>query len=293
MLPNFLVIGANKAGTTSLYKYLKAHPQIFMSDVKEPAYFAATELLRKSAQRPDAPRNMVTTREAYEELFRGVDGEKAVGEASTTYLTSTPAAERIHEEIPDAKLVAILRNPIERARSAHSMYVAKGLEPRTRFDDAVREELNGCSWRFYVKCSLYANGLSRYYELFDSRHRRVYLYEDFRTDPVGVLQNIFEWLEVDPGFTPDTSIRFNVSSPPPRSALLASVTDRMSPAKSVLKTVLPTRVQQRTKARVKQWNRIRSDELSSGTRQELLELFEPDVRRLETLLDRDLSGWLR
>jgi hypothetical protein len=292
VLPNFLVIGANKAGTTSMHRYLDEHPQVFLSAVKEPGYFALDGVLPQES-RPDSvfTEEMVATREAYEELFDAVDGERAVGEASTVYLPSRRAALRIREEIPDAKLIAILRDPSDRAQSAHAMYVGMGLEPLKSFEAAVDEELGGCSWRRYVKLGFYHEGLARYYELFGPDQVKVFLYEDLRDQPLRVLRDIFQWLDVDPSFTPDVSRRYNVSVLQ-RSTVLSKALEGDLRVKSALKTMLPEPARGWMKRRARSWNQTRPPRLSQEMRRRLIEVFEQDIRHVEGLIDRDLSGWL-
>ena len=118
-MPNFLIIGAMRAGTTSLYHYLKQHPQVYMSPVKEPRFFAL-EGEKPDPGRPTDERLMnhsITDIEAYRALFQAVSKETAIGEASPLYLYSPKAPERIRHYIPDAKLIAVLRDPVERAYS--------------------------------------------------------------------------------------------------------------------------------------------------------------------------------
>jgi hypothetical protein len=290
VLPNFLVIGANKGGTTSLYHYLKSHPQVFLSAVKEPSYFALAGL--PPGSRPDGvlTQTMVDTRDDYEALFEAVDGEKAVGEASTAYLVNRRAALGIRAEIPDAKLIAILRDPTDRARSAHARAVGRGLEPLESFEAAVDEELGGCTWRTYVRFGLYADGLARYYELFGPQQMKVFLYEDLRDDPLRVVRDLFEWLDVDPSFTPDVSRRYNVSAPP-RTAALGRALGGGGRARSALKTLLPEQTRGWMRRRAGSWNRTRPAGMSPELRRRLVDVFEGDIRRVEDLIDRDLSVW--
>src|SRR5262245_16436607 len=115
--PNFFIVGAAKAGTTSLHAYLSAHPQVFMPALKEPHYFADFELS------PEFDNFMPVIRDqpAYQDLFRGSQGSTAVGEASPSYLCDPAAAARIKAAIPDAKIVISLRNPVDRAYSHYLM----------------------------------------------------------------------------------------------------------------------------------------------------------------------------
>ena len=122
-MPNFLVIGANKSGTSSLYEYLGQHPEVYMSPVKEPLYFSQSGK-PPIGNRPDLvlQRDATRTLDEYLALFAGVTDEKAIGEASTSNLSNPRAPTCIREALPEAKLVAVLRHPAERAFSAYSMY---------------------------------------------------------------------------------------------------------------------------------------------------------------------------
>src|SRR5215210_1748036 len=146
MLPNFLVIGAGKSGTTSLYHYLRQHPDVYMSPVKEPLFFAA-EGGRIRFPGPDgrmisraANPGAVTRMKDYRALFAGVSGKKAVGEASPQYLYTPEAPLRIKHYVPEAKLIAVLRNPVERAYSAFLHRTRLGREPLADFSEALRQE---------------------------------------------------------------------------------------------------------------------------------------------------------
>ena len=108
--PNFLIVGAQKSGTTSLFHYLRRHPKIFLSPIKEPAYF--------SKYRGSVPfKNKKPTKEQYLELFQNVKDESAIGEVSTPYLFDQDSATNIYKTIPNAKIIIILRDPTERAYS--------------------------------------------------------------------------------------------------------------------------------------------------------------------------------
>src|SRR3712207_6354190 len=134
-MPNFLIIGAMKSGTTALYYYLEQHPEIYMSPVKEPNFF--------SSQEQENAADAVTDIGTYQHLFRGVSGEKAIGEASHSYLYEPGAAAEIRRYLPEAKLIAILRNPIDRAYSHFLHMVRSGTEPLDDFAQALQEEVVG------------------------------------------------------------------------------------------------------------------------------------------------------
>lgn len=288
-MPNFLIIGANKAGTTSLYRYLEQHPDVYMSPVKEPAYFAPIMRMRAG----DSPR-LPQTLEEYTALFDGVEGETAIGEASTAYLPNDHAADLIREAIPHVRLVAILRNPLDRAFSAYGMHVAWGDEDLS-FGDAIAAELEnasaGLTWkRRYVQFGFYGRHLSRYLRLFDREQIRIYLYDDLRRDPEPLVRDLFGFVGVVSSFSPETAERHNVTRHPPRSKTL----ERMSqwrPAKATAKRVLPSATLTRVKEYVRRKNSVKPA-FPPEVRQRLIDVYRDDVALVEKLIDRDLSSWL-
>jgi hypothetical protein len=297
-LPNFLIIGAAKAGTTSLYHYLKQHPQVYLSPVKEPKFFAlegqdlafggpgGREIMRRSA---------VIDLAAYQRLFAGVSKERAVGEASTLYLYSAEAPKRIKHYLPDAKLVAILRNPVERAYSNYLYMVRKGEEPLRDFREALRAEEKRVydnwmpTWH-YQRRGLYFAQLKRYYDLFDAAQIKVYLYEDLSTDAAGLLKDMFQFLDVDETFLPKMSTKYNISGIPKNKALHNFL---LKPhlIKSVLRPLLSVSWRKRLSTGLRNRNLVRPT-LPEEVRKQLLEIYRDDILRLEVLLARDLSKWL-
>jgi hypothetical protein len=179
-LPNFLVVGAMKSGTDSLWQYLRRHPQVFMSDLKEPEFFV-TELNWSRGVR------------WYEQQFVGADGAVAVGEASTSYskyplYRDVPS--RIADTIPDVRLIYLIRQPIERIRS---QYLHQRLlrEERRPIERAVLEDSS------YVDFSRYAMQIDRYLECFDRSHLLVVRSEDLRSDRDRTLRRIVAFLGLD------------------------------------------------------------------------------------------------
>jgi hypothetical protein len=289
MLPNFFVIGANKAGTSSLHRYLGQHPDIFMSRIKEPYFFA-----HEGELPPDTPfrkqMEAASTREQYEALFAAAEGAIAVGESSTGYLPNAIAARRIHEEIPDARLIAILRDPSDRAHSAFAHARREGKEPLRDFEAAIDAELSGCRWRSYVALGRYSQGLTNYFERFPASQLKILLYDEYSDEPVAVLREIFGWLGVDPTFTPDVSRRFNVSYIP-KSDAVSSALRRPSPLRSLARAGVPMSARRWLQRKAVRLNSARPEPLDPPTRARLVELFDADIRRTEALLGRDLSSW--
>lgn len=263
VMPNFLIIGAAKAGTSSLYEYLKQHPQIWMSPIKETNFFALEgETLDFSgpADQDCISSFSITKIEDYLTMFQGVSNEIAIGEASPQYLYSPKAPKRIQHYIPETKLIAILRNPVERAHSQFLMFIRDGREPLRDFAKAIEQEetrmRNNWEWAWqYIGVGFYYVHLQRYFDTFDHNQIKVYLFDDLTTNPAGILQDIFRFLGVDDSFIPDMSVRHNV-------------------------TVIP---QDRKPPELK---------LKLELRRRLIEVYREDISRLQELLQRDLSKWL-
>src|SRR5712671_4108920 len=174
-LPNFLIIGAAKAGTTSLHHYLRQHPDVFMSP-REPRYYARQEA--------DAVSPVVWTREDYERLFDGVTTEHAIGEASPQYLNHPSAPDEIAADLPDVKLIVSLGNPADRAYSSYLGRLIAGGERRTA-DEALRPGA------YDFERSLYYASLSRFFERFDRKRIKVILFDDLIRDAHAVVRDLF------------------------------------------------------------------------------------------------------
>jgi hypothetical protein len=296
--PSFLIIGTGRAGTTSLYHYLAQHPQIFMSPVKEPKFFAL-EGHSLDFRGPGDERirtETVTTLVAYRRLFEGVRDEIAVGEASTLYLSHEVAPAAIARHIPHAKLIAVLRDPAERAHSAFQHLTRDGYEPEADFEEALRDEPRriAAGWYhfwFYRDRGFYHRDLSRYYQFFDPSQIRVYLYDDLERDPIAMVQDIFSFLGVDAGFRPDVGARHNRSGRT-RSRALQRFLVRRHPLKEAAKSLVPAQVGHRLISWIQPSNLTRPT-LSPPTRASLIAGYREDIRLLEGLIGRDLSAWHR
>jgi hypothetical protein len=295
-MPNFLIIGAEKSGTTALYHHLRQHPQIYMSPVKEPNFFTYEEGQKPRRTGPGYfPTEPVTDIDAYRRLFKEVSDETAIGEASASYLANPETPTRIRRYIPDAKLIAILRNPVERAYSnfLHARWL--GFEPITDFARALQEEETriqngwGGLWRYKTK-GFYYSQLKRYFDTFERRQIRVYLYEDFRADPSGILQDIFVFLNVDTSFVPDTTTATNVSGVPKSRVLHSMVIALRRPT---LKRWIPDRLIRELREPIRNLILAKPPRLSPEVRSQLIELYREDILRLQDLIGRDLSRWLK
>ena len=291
-LPNFLLIGAPKSGTTSLYHYLRQHPQIFMSAVKEPRFFAH-DGQPPGLVRPGGPMGAsaaVTELSAYQELFAPVRNEIAVGEASPSYLSNSRCATAIAARIPHARLIAILRNPADRAYSAYSHGIREGWETKT-FEDSLEAEPDRLEqgWGRYRGGGYYARQLKRYLEKFDWSQIRVVLYEDL-AQPEALYASICRFLAVDDSFRADFTIRHN-SSGRPRRLDLQQLMMRPHKVKEFLKRFVPEGWGHAAIAWVSSKN-LQREPMNPETRRRLLDGYREDIKELEGLIDRNLSHWL-
>ncbi len=260
-LPTFLIIGANKAGTTSLYHYLRQHPGVFMSAVKEPMFFTAigdANLKGSFANATLANPVAATSLEEYAQLFEGSGREQARGEASTSYLANPQCAHRILEFLPSVRLIAVLRNPIERAYSNFMMYWGNGLEQRS-FDECARDEAAGrnCDLpqgRWYLRLGLYGAAIEQFQRVFGREPLLALSYEDLGRDPLDVYRRILRHIGADDAFVPDLSTRFN-------------------------------RREEHAGGKVR-------ERMSDHTRAFLCEFYRDDVRRLASLVEFDPMQWL-
>lgn len=284
-LPTFIVIGVAKGGTTSIYRYLDQHPEIFMCPDKGPNFFGyedARDWKWHDEGEPPLMRHFkVATLEEYERLFDGVTNERAVGEVSPQYFRCPTAARRIHDVIPEAKLVASLRNPADRAFSGFLM--------RTRRGEVVGDahsELTPQS--SHVKEGFYFQRMKRYYDLFDREQIKIYLFDDFKRGPGDLIRDLFGFLGVDTGFEPDTTVRHNPANVP-RSALLNRILYQPRVIRGV-KAVLPAQLEKVAK-RLRQRNLRPAPSFPPDLRATLLDLYQDDIHRLEELIDRDLTAW--
>jgi len=295
--PNFILIGAGKAGTTALYEYLRQHPQVYMSPVKEPNYFAFMgEKVAFKGPGEDRMINAssITDTDTYYHLFDQVSDQRAIGEASQWYLYSDKAAARIQQTLPEAKLIAILRDPVKRAYSDYLHFVRDEREPIGNFVSAIKAEQTRIDshWGFghYVRRGLYYEQVKRYFDLFDRQQIKIYLNEDLKVDSLGLMQSIFEFLEIDATFAPDTSFRPNVSGIP-KNKLLHRFLGKSNPIRTLIEPLAPASLR---KAMITfKGKNLAQPPLADEIRQQLIPLFREDVLKLQDLIERDLSSWLK
>ena len=295
--PNTFIIGAMKAGTTALYAALDQHPDVFMSPLKEPNFFAfATDPPDFQAPIERQPGGInhasITDPVAYRQLFAGATTETIVGEASHWSLYWPPAPDNIKQYVPGARIIAILRHPVERAYSEYLHFVRDGHEPLD-FMEALDAEPERIERRWamgrYVDRGFYSEQLRRYTERFSDNQLHVILHDDLVHNMDGVMHRLFEFLGVDPSFEPNLDRRINKSGVPKRQ-WLHNLLMVLQPIHEVMRPLVPEPLVDRVLV-LKNRN-LEKPPMPVEARERLMQTYRDDIRNLEQLIERDLSAWL-
>ncbi len=294
--PEFLIIGAARSGTTALHAYLRQHPQIFMPAHKEPNFFAF-EGLDLTCEGPGADdiNNSITRFSDYQRLFDSAPDTATCGEASPLYLYSERAPAQIKRHVPNARMVVILRNPVEQAFS-HFMYATKQcIEPESDFTTALGLENKRLAdnWQplfGYSSFPRYAEQLSRYFAIFPKQQFLIRTYEDFQDKPNEVLKDIFGFIGVDVGFKPDMSQKLNAGGVPKNQAL-QNFLMKSNPITRAIGLVVPPATRLRIRDRLAKLNLDRAEAMPDAARTILHQRLDDEIIRLEHLIARDLSAW--
>lgn len=298
--PSFFIVGAPKCGTTALCKYLNQHPDVVISTPKELNYFDTDFKTKASAH----------SLPEYLEKFSQAPG-KICGEGSTSYLYSKAAAQNIYQFNPDAKIIIMLRDPITVMQSFHSQLLFNGssetveafeeaiaLEPQRKQGQQIPERCEVPEMLLYREVVSFADQVKRYLDIFGAQQVKIILFKDFKQQTPAVYRDVLEFIGADPTF--ETSfIKIN-SNKKARSRLLQSLL-KYPPAKmlSFGKYLLPIPRSWRrylledVKARLKALNtqKVTRSALEPTLRDRLAKEFEPEIRKLEALIERDLNAW--
>ena len=277
-LPNFLVIGAAKCGTTSLHHYLSDHPEIFICPVNEPNYFAYCNRERldfsEAGNSESIAPNSITDFESYSTLFSEADGFPAVGEVSPLYLYHNSAPKNIFEKLGLIKFIVILRNPVDRAFS----------------QSQEREHKNqGWGWN-YKDVGFYGTQLQRYFDLFPKDSFFIRLFDEFQKQPQKILRELCEFLEIDATYQFHTSIKHNISGIP-KNKWLHDFLRTKNTLKSTIKTFVPNSLRRNLWHFANQKN-LSKPSLDPETRKRIASFYVDDILRLQEMIGRDLSHWL-
>lgn len=296
ILPNFLVVGASKSGTSSLYHYLKQHPDIFLSEKqKEGRFFSQMVNCFDGPGDTIVEKTITKDVESYKLLFEGYNREKAIGDISPEYLY-------FHEQaIPlikstlgnDVRIIMILRNPVDRAFSAYTHFKRDKRESLS-FEEALEKEMERenqhwlWTWK-YKHSGFYTKQVKAYLDNF--KQVKVFLYDDLLNSQAKVLEEICACIGVDSGFEFDTTYKYNVSGDPRNQLLYKLETSRG--LIQALKKVIPSGIVAKIKKKWTGEKQMVKSEMSPETRLSLIGFFREDILELQKLINRDLTHWMK
>jgi hypothetical protein len=303
-VPNLFIVGAPKSGTTSMYEYLRGHPDVFLTEFKEPCYFAPDLALDKSGNFLRYGRDEVR----YYDLFSAAGNVKVVGEASTRYLFSSDAPVLIREASPEARIVAMLRNPVDLVHSLHAHKLAAGTEDIVDFEQALAAEDDRHAGRrlpahsnprlaTYRDRALFGEQVSGWLQTFGRDRVHVIIFEDMASNPAAEFQRLLEFLDIDPDYEPASFSAHNVAHGARSARLRRLLSGR--PAQWLGWTALPKIIgDSRTRTLVRRFSQgrlqrrpIERSPISPQLRSRLEQEFAPDVALLSRLLERDMSSF--
>jgi hypothetical protein len=275
MLPNLIVPGAGKSGTSSLHEYLDQHPDIFMSRPKEPHFFSNDGYYRRGLR-------------SYSKLFADSEGAQVRGESSTTYLHFPRVTDRIHESLADVKFIFLLRNPIDRIESHYLWLKRLGFEDRP-FCAAFLADFNdepdfrnsrGANYCYYAAESRYGQHVRRFIDTFGRARVYVLTAEKLRAAPADALASCATFLSVAP-FPSLRPVWANATADQARSGVGVS---------RGLVRPLAARLRGSVRERTRSGEEA-ADGISSEERAWLREIYEPEVTTLRRLVDHDFHEW--
>lgn len=294
--PNFFLIGAPRCGTTAMDSYLRSHPDVFMGP-KELTYFGSDLMLtEKSEKRARDERTYLAS-------FSDWKGQKIIGDSSVWYLNSKKAANEIKAFSPDARILIMLRNPVDMIYSYYFDLLYNGNEDIPDFEEALAAEadrkqgkrlpqtVHNVGALYYRDAVKFADQIGRYLRVFGREKMLVTIYDDFRQDTADVYRRVLTFLEIDPDFAPE----FNVmnANRVRRSHWLLNITNFPSPGQQRLRQTIPPRVRRQIGRTIRRWNtkHIKRPPMNAELRRRLKHEFKPEVQKLSQLLDRDLMHW--
>ncbi|MCP4758304.1 MAG: sulfotransferase [Planctomycetes bacterium] len=299
--PTFFLVGGSRCGTTSLHRSFVRHPGIFMPRDKSPNYFTAPDMadFPAAAAMIAMKGHSITDRDDYLDLFTNATNIQVCGEVSPVYLQSIHTAARIKEFAPEAKIIAILRDPVERAFAHYIGRRRDGLDDRDTFEEAIAAELidrapRAIAFNRYMAIGRYAFFLKSFYREFPTEQIKVVFFDDLVRDPVRVVQGLFNFLEVEPlgdRIPMDRRNRGGII----RNPLLRKVWTRTALVRARLRKHLPESV--RDLAGRAFLSKIEKPPLDPAIRHDLVKYFEEDLFALKAMCKRHLSedlvptGW--
>jgi len=284
ILPNFFIVGAPRAGTTSLYDYLDRTKDVFMSLEKEPHYFSSIE---PSSIHP----RFIRDKKKYLALFKKANNAKAIGEASTSYLWDPESVKLIHNTVPHAKIIIMLRDPIERSYSNYYWRIGSGWK-FSSFSDAIQKSLEAKDDFFkgvIIQGSWYYEQVKRYLDIFGINQIKVIIFEEFIKDPRKIVKEVLEFLEVESEVPIEIDLPHNVLAEP--RGRIARMILQSKTIKKMGRAIFSDRNQQVLVRKVLGKKTIKN-KIPQKDRTFLENLFREDVQKLQKLLKKKMPWFI-
>ena len=292
-MPNFLIVGAAKAGTTSLYEYLRQHPDIFMPEWKELSFFIGD---------PFGPLHKVKKLRYYIKVFADAKNYKAVGEASTSYMFDEAAPKIIREQLGTIKIIIVLRNPVAMSYSLYNHQLRKEGETLTSFEAALAAEgaryknvefKKKCyGWHanyYYSRRGLYYRQVKRYFDTFGQENVLIFLFEQLAAEAITVAQQAYRFLGVDDTFDPV----INVHNPAGGTLSIPRFWTDTGLFLKTVQFVFSKNLIKKIPHLFRNLGRKPPPSINPETAKKLQKSFHEDIIRLEQLIGKDLSAWKR
>lgn len=287
MIPNFYIVGTPKSGTTSLFHYLNDHPEVFMCPKKEPNFFSYQDILQQKLYYDEKG---IAHQKEYENLFNNVTSEKAIGEASVSYLFYEKVPSRIKKAVPDAKIIIILRNPIDRGFSHYLMDSRLGYV-NLPFEDIVGKKgdhpLLSLYFQQFIELGFYYEQVKRYLDTFGRAQVQIYLNDDLKKDISKVILAMYDFLEIDRSLMPDLEKQYNVYQKPRNPLFGRLYTSKQ--LRQIARTLIPSPLVDKVKNTL--LVKGQKPKVSPSTRELLNNLFKENILQTADLIGRDLSHW--
>ena len=281
--PNLFIVGAPKAGTTSLHEYLKKIPGIFMSEVKEPYYFCKTMIPIDHYVTP------IRDRKKYLALFEKSENSKIVGESSVWYLSDPDASTLIHQQVPSAKIIILLRDPVERAFSHYLMLEGRKQFKSSSFHQQIQKEIReGLDYKtpnIRLNAGFYYNDIMRFIEIFGRKQVKIIIFEEFIVNTKEILENILEFLDISASlknFEPHAHNPAMVSKYPLVNEFL-----NISLVSKLRQKLIPEPIQRNIKKKL--FKDLKNEyKMTNEDRSFLKKYYNEDVKKLREFLGRSL-----
>jgi len=295
-LPDFLIVGAAKSGTTSLYFYLKEHPQIFMPENKEPWFFSFMDNPTQFKS-PDSLGGMVSNLQDYTNLFEDANNNQIIGEASPSYLytyeTTINNIKKVYgEQYKDVKIIILLRNPVDRAFSQYQHFKKSMREPlsfrQAIKPETIRKRLND-NWSFfydYIGVGMYYKQVKSYLENFENV--KVILFDEFKNDTSRVVKDLLLFLEADASLLPQNiGKKYNVSRVLRKdflTPLYRFLFFSNNKVKRTLANLLPVKTKDKLIDTVQKLL-LKRKKLEKREKKEIMKIFDEDFKKLKELIN--------